>query len=48
MLVAIMLQEYDRWGNVKCHGEEGDIREGHKSFPSGHSSCKIPPILILS
>jgi len=23
---------------VKCHGKESDIKEGHKSFPSGHTS----------
>ncbi|KAL3824106.1 hypothetical protein ACJIZ3_020135 [Penstemon smallii] len=26
---------YDRWGNVVCHGKDSDIKEGHKSFPSG-------------
>ncbi|XP_077245154.1 lipid phosphate phosphatase 2-like [Tasmannia lanceolata] len=25
-------------GNVICHGEDKVIREGHKSFPSGHTS----------
>lgn len=34
-------QKYDQWGNVACHGNDSDIREGHKSFPSGHTSCKI-------
>lgn len=34
-------QRYDRWGNVVCHGNESDIKEGHKSFPSGHTSCKV-------
>lgn len=23
-----------------CHGKDSDIKEGHKSFPSGHASCK--------
>ncbi|KAJ6910682.1 hypothetical protein NC652_021364 [Populus alba x Populus x berolinensis] len=32
---------YNRWGNAVCHGRESDIREGHKSFPSGHTSCKL-------
>ncbi|KAG9135544.1 hypothetical protein Leryth_022275 [Lithospermum erythrorhizon] len=31
---------YDTLGNVICTGKESDIREGHKSFPSGHTSCK--------
>ncbi|XP_058091412.1 lipid phosphate phosphatase 2-like isoform X2 [Magnolia sinica] len=25
--------------NVICHGDEKVIKEGHKSFPSGHTSC---------
>ncbi|KAM0961288.1 hypothetical protein ACFX2I_020582 [Malus domestica] len=26
---------YDTFGGVMCHGKSGDIKEGHKSFPSG-------------
>lgn len=33
-------QVYDQWGDVICHGDASIIREGHKSFPSGHTSCK--------
>ncbi|KAM3198916.1 hypothetical protein P3L10_034353 [Capsicum annuum] len=40
--------EYDRWGNVKCHGKESDIKEGHKSFPSGHTSWSFAGLGFLS
>ncbi|KAF7808836.1 lipid phosphate phosphatase 2-like isoform X1 [Senna tora] len=33
------VEVYDKWGGVVCHGKVGDIKEGHKSFPSGHTSC---------
>lgn len=32
-------QVYDQLGNVVCHGKASVIKEGHKSFPSGHTSC---------
>ncbi|XP_008782309.2 lipid phosphate phosphatase 2-like isoform X2 [Phoenix dactylifera] len=31
---------YDRvTGNVICHGDRNLVKDGHKSFPSGHTSC---------
>ncbi|XP_073294319.1 LOW QUALITY PROTEIN: putative lipid phosphate phosphatase 3, chloroplastic [Primulina huaijiensis] len=39
---------YDRWGNVVCHGDERVIREGHKSFPSGHTSRSFSGLGFLS
>nr|XP_018686207.1 PREDICTED: lipid phosphate phosphatase 2-like isoform X3 [Musa acuminata subsp. malaccensis] len=35
-------------GNVICHGEENLINDGHKSFPSGHTSCLGYLALYLS
>lgn len=32
------LQLYDQLGNVICHGDSNVIKEGHKSFPCGHTS----------
>ncbi|XP_022853080.1 lipid phosphate phosphatase 2-like [Olea europaea var. sylvestris] len=39
---------YDRWGNVICHGKDSDIKEGHKSFPSGHTSWSFAGLGFLS
>ncbi|KAL1568385.1 putative lipid phosphate phosphatase 3, chloroplastic [Salvia divinorum] len=39
---------YDRWGNVVCHGKDSDIKEGHKSFPSGHTSWSFAGLTFLS
>lgn len=40
--------KYGKWGNVVCHGDPGDIREGHKSFPSGHTSWSFAGLGFLS
>lgn len=42
------IDSYDKWGNVVCHGESSDIREGHKSFPSGHSSWSFAGLGFLA
>ncbi|CAL5338849.1 unnamed protein product [Camellia sinensis] len=31
----------DQWGNIICHGIDSIIKDGHKSFPSGHTSCLL-------
>ncbi|KAI3777255.1 hypothetical protein L1987_47053 [Smallanthus sonchifolius] len=39
---------YDRLGNVICHGDSNVVREGHKSFPSGHTSWSFSGLGFLS
>ncbi|CAB4265090.1 unnamed protein product [Prunus armeniaca] len=39
---------YDQWGGVLCHGKDSDIKEGHKSFPSGHASWSFAGLGFLS
>ncbi|KAJ9708274.1 hypothetical protein PVL29_000370 [Vitis rotundifolia] len=39
---------YDQWGDVICHGKDSVIREGHKSFPSGHTSGSFAGLGFLS
>ncbi|KAK3421608.1 putative lipid phosphate phosphatase 3, chloroplastic isoform X1 [Eucalyptus grandis] len=39
---------YDNLGNVVCHGNELIIREGYKSFPSGHASWSFAGLGFLS
>lgn len=38
--IFVILQIYGVDGNVLCTGSSTDVREGYKSFPSGHTSCK--------
>ncbi|XP_068636560.1 lipid phosphate phosphatase 2-like isoform X2 [Aristolochia californica] len=35
-------------GNVICHGDESVIKEGHKSFPSGHTSWCFAGLAFLA
>ncbi|XP_021603701.1 lipid phosphate phosphatase 2 isoform X2 [Manihot esculenta] len=39
---------YDQLGNVICHGDKNIIKEGHKSFPSGHTSWSFAGLSFLS
>ncbi|XP_022150490.1 lipid phosphate phosphatase 2-like [Momordica charantia] len=41
-------EAYDRSGNVICSGKESEIREGHKSFPSGHTSWSFAGLGFLA
>ncbi|XP_028757859.1 lipid phosphate phosphatase 2-like isoform X1 [Neltuma alba] len=42
------IEVYNKWGGVVCHGKAGDIKEGHKSFPSGHTSWSFAGLGFLS
>ncbi|XP_004135081.1 lipid phosphate phosphatase 2 [Cucumis sativus] len=42
------IEAYDRTGDVICNGKESEIREGHKSFPSGHTSWSFAGLGFLS
>ncbi|XP_010273781.1 PREDICTED: putative lipid phosphate phosphatase 3, chloroplastic isoform X2 [Nelumbo nucifera] len=39
---------YDQLGNVICHGKANVIKDGHKSFPSGHTSWSFSGLGFLS
>ncbi|XP_050375404.1 lipid phosphate phosphatase 2-like isoform X3 [Argentina anserina] len=42
------LDAYDKWGDVVCHGKASVIKEGHKSFPSGHASWSFAGLGFLA
>uniref|UniRef100_A0A6N2KV53 Phosphatidic acid phosphatase type 2/haloperoxidase domain-containing protein n=1 Tax=Salix viminalis TaxID=40686 RepID=A0A6N2KV53_SALVM len=46
--LLLMKDVYDQLGNVLCNGEESVIKEGHKSFPSGHTSWSFAGLGFLS
>ncbi|KAK9118609.1 hypothetical protein Scep_016702 [Stephania cephalantha] len=39
---------YDQFGNVICHGKKSDLKDGYKSFPSGHTSWSFAGLGFLS
>ncbi|XP_042502115.1 putative lipid phosphate phosphatase 3, chloroplastic, partial [Macadamia integrifolia] len=39
---------YDNLGNVVCHGKASVIKDGYKSFPSGHTSWSFAGLGFLS
>ncbi|VFQ99952.1 unnamed protein product [Cuscuta campestris] len=47
-IIRIAVQVYDKLGNVVCHGVENILKDGHKSFPSGHTSWSFAGLGFLS
>ncbi|KAG2302104.1 hypothetical protein Bca52824_030755 [Brassica carinata] len=49
LLFTVLITElYNALGGVICHGKPGEVKEGHKSFPSGHTSWSFAGLGYLS
>ncbi|PHU17931.1 Lipid phosphate phosphatase 1 [Capsicum chinense] len=42
------IEAFEDNGNVKCHGDPKMVKEGYKSFPSGHTSWSFAGLAFLS
>ncbi|GJW31273.1 lipid phosphate phosphatase 2-like protein [Tanacetum coccineum] len=47
-ILGLLFSNYDHWGNIICTGKDSLIRDGHKSFPSGHTSLSFTGLIFLA